>query len=406
MSESGIDRREFLKRGALAGASVGLLPLASGAALAAEEPHVRRLRTLGRTGLRISDIGFGSSSLEGDVGLVQHALARGINYFDTAESYQGGRSEETIGRALAGSRERVILASKVGTNPDSSRGALMKSLDGSLKRLRTDRIDVYFNHAVNDLARLKNPEWYEFASRAKAAGKIRFTGMSGHGGRLVECLDHALDQSLVDVILVGFNFGQDPAFFQRFTSRMDFVAVQPELPRVLRKAREKGVGIVAMKTLRGAKLNDMRPFEAGSATFAQAAFRWVFSTGLVDALVVTMNGQGQVDEYLGASGWEAPTRADVELLERYEARHGATQCRYGCGDCANACPAGVPISDVLRTRMYAEDYDAQGLARAEYAALGRGADACIGCAHRACTGACPHGIDIASLTAHTHRLLS
>ncbi len=151
MSDSGIDRREFLKRGALAGASVGLLPLASGAALAAEEPQVRRLRTLGRTGLRISDIGFGSSSLEGDGGLVQHALARGINYFDTAESYQGGRSEETIGRALAGSRERVILASKVGTNPDSSRGALMKSLDGSLKRLRTDRIDVYFNHAVNDL---------------------------------------------------------------------------------------------------------------------------------------------------------------------------------------------------------------------------------------------------------------
>ena len=88
----------------------------------------------------------------------------------------------------------------------------MKSLDGSLQRLRTDRIDVYFNHAVNDVARLKNPEWYEFVSRAKAAGKIRFTGMSGHGGRLVECLDHALDHSLVDVILVGFNFGQDPAF--------------------------------------------------------------------------------------------------------------------------------------------------------------------------------------------------
>ena len=406
MRDDGIDRREFLRRGALAGASVGLLPLAAGAALATEAPSVRRERTLGRTGLRVSDIGFGSSSLDGDVALVQHALERGIRYFDTAESYQGGRSEETIGRALVGSRERVILASKVGSEADSSRTALMNSLDGSLRRLRTDRIDVYFNHAVNDVARLKNPEWPEFVSRAKAAGKLRFTGMSGHGGRLVECLDYALDQSLVDVILVGFNFGQDPAFFQRFTRSLDFVAVQPDLPRVLRKAREKGVGVVAMKTLRGAKLNDMRPFETGGASFAQAAFRWVFATGLVDALVVSMNGPAQVDEYLGASGWQAPTRADEELLERYQARNGATQCRYGCGDCANACPASVPISDVLRARMYAEDYGDLALARSEYAALGAGAAACLACPHQACAQACPHGLAIPELTRRAHRAIA
>ena len=56
--------------------------------------------------------------------------------------------------------------------------------------------------------------------------------------------------------------------------------------------------------------------------------------------------------------------------------------------------------------MYAEDYGAPELARAEYAALGRGAEACLGCAHRACTGACPHGIDIASLTVRTHETLA
>jgi len=403
MSDSGIDRREFLRRGALAGASVGLLPLAAGAALPAEEPRVRRENLLGRTQLRVSDIGFGSASLGGNVAVVRHALERGITYFDTAESYQGGRSEETIGRALVGSRDRVILASKVGTRPDTSRATLMQSLDASLQRLRTDRIDVYFNHAVNDVARLKNPEWSEFVSRAKAAGKIRFTGMSGHAGRLVECLDYALDQSLVDVVLVGFNFGQDPSFLQRFTRGGDFVAVQPDLPRVLRKARGKGVGVVAMKTLRGAKLNDMRPFETGGATFAQAAFRWVFATGLVDALIVTMDDRSQVDEYLGASGWQTQTRADERLLERYHARNGATQCRYGCGDCANACPAGVPISDVLRTRMYAEDYGDLALARSEYAALGAGAEACLTCSHQACTNACPHGLAIPELTRRTHR---
>ena len=66
---------------------------------------MRRLRKLGRTGLEMSDIGFGSSRLRGDDALVRHALARGITYFDTAESYPGGSSEETIGRALAGVRD-------------------------------------------------------------------------------------------------------------------------------------------------------------------------------------------------------------------------------------------------------------------------------------------------------------
>jgi predicted aldo/keto reductase-like oxidoreductase len=405
MDASGFDRREFLRRGAIAGASVGLLPLA-GAALGAEEPRVRRTRTLGRTGLRISDIGFGSSSLDGGDVVVRHALERGITYFDTAESYQNGRAEETLGRALAGQRDRVVIASKVGTQPDTKRFALMKGLDASLRRLRTDHIDVYFNHAVNDVARLTNPEWPEFVSRAKAAGKIRFTGMSGHGGNLVECLDFAVDHGLADVVLVGFNFGQDPAFYARFTRNMDFVAVQPDLPRVLTKAREHGVGVIAMKTLRGAKLNDMRPFEAGGATFAQAAFRWVFSTGLVDALIVTMNGRAQVDEYLGASGWDPPSRADLRLLERYEARNGAEQCRYGCGTCLDACPSDVPIADVLRTRMYAEDYGDLALARSEYAALGAGASACLSCAHPACASACPYGLDVPALTRRAHRAIA
>ncbi len=407
MSDSSIDRREFLRRGALAGASVGLLPLGASAALAAlEPPRVKAQRTLGRTGLRVSDIGFGSFGLEDDVALVRYALDRGISYFDTAESYSEGRSEQTLGNGLRGYRDQITLATKVGTNPDATRDVMMKALEGSLRRLRTDRIDVYFDHAVNDPARVLNPEWPEFVSHAKQAGKLRFSGMSGHGGRLVECLDIALDRSLVDVILVGYNFGQDPAFYQRFIKATDFVAVQPDLPRVLAKAKAQGVGVIAMKTLRGAKLNDMRPYESGGATFAQAAFRWVLSGGNVDSLIVTMNDRKQIDEYLGASGWQPPSRADARLLERYEARNGATQCRYGCGECQSACPAGVPISDVLRTRMYAEDYGDLVSARSEYAALGAGASACLACAHRACTGACPHGLDIPELTSRAHRTIA
>jgi uncharacterized protein len=393
-----LDRRELLRRGIALGLAPALLPLASGAETAAPDaPGVRRRVVLGKTGLEVPDIGFGSSSLSGDAGLVAHALARGITYFDTAESYQNGASEETIGRALAGRRDEVLLASKQSAGAHTKRAEMFETLEGSLRRLRTDRVDVYFNHAVNDPARLRNDEWREFTSRAKQQGKVRFTGMSGHGGRLVECLDLAVDEKLADVVLVAFNFGQDPAFYQKFTGSFDFVARQPDLPRVLRKARAAGVGVVAMKTLRGARLNDMRPYEGAGATFAQAAFRWIFSTGLADALVVTMRSEVQVDEFLGASGWTRPHAADAALLRRYARRTERTQCRYGCGDCASACPAGVSIPDVLRARMYAADYEEPSLALGALAEAG-GAAACLSCSGAPCASACPHGVAIPELT--------
>jgi len=388
-----LDRREFLKAGA-----AGLVGLAAGEAGAlAEEPRVRRRVRLGATGLEVPDVGFGSSRLGGEADVVAHALARGITYFDTAESYTRGSSETTLGRALKGRREQVVLATKTHCAADTRRDELMRNLEASLARLGTDRVEIYFNHAVNDPARLRNQEWREFAARAKQQGKIRFTGMSGHGGRLVECLDLALDEQLVDVVLVAHNFGQDPAFHEGLTRGLDLIATQPDLPRVLRKARAGGVGVVAMKTLRGARLNDMRPFEAGGATFAQAALRWVLAGGLADALVVTMTTAAQVDEYLGASGWTRSARADAALLARYEARHGAEQCRYGCSACAGACPAGVSIADALRARMYAEDYGDLALARAAWAEAGAGA-ACLSCTAKPCLGACPHGLAIGALT--------
>jgi predicted aldo/keto reductase-like oxidoreductase len=404
---SAIDRREFLFRSAALGAAPLAATLAVDAANAAvpAAPQVRRKVALGRTGLLIPDIGFGASRLSGDVALVQHALARGITYYDTAESYAGSESESTLGRALAGRRDEVVLATKTHGGSSTSRAQLMESLDASLRRLRTDRVEIFFNHAVNDTARLRNQEWFEFASRAKQAGKIRFTGISGHGGNLVECLDRAVAEKLVDVLLVAFNFGQDPAFYERFTGSFDFIATQPELPRVLKKAKAGGIGIVAMKTLRGARLNDMRPYETGGATFAQAALRWTLANPNVDSLVVTMKSREQIDEYLGASGWTRPAEGDAALLLAYERLNRARVCQPGCGACAGACPAGVPIADVLRARMYAVDYGDTALARAAWAELGAGAAACAGCAAQPCLGACPNGIPIAALTADAQRRL-
>ena len=207
------------------------------------------------------------------------------------------------------------------------------------------------------------------------------------------------------MILVAHNFGQDPAFYERFTRSFDFVAVQPDLPRVLAKARERDVGVVAMKTLMGARLNDMRPYENGGATFAQAAFRWVLSNPHVDALVVSMTETALIDEYLGASGARAVSARDLELLHRYAELNGASYCRHGCNDCEGACPYGVPIAEVLRTRMYATDYRDTAFARREYAALPVNAAACLGCSGDPCRNACTHGLSIADLCGPVHRWL-
>ena len=158
------DRRTFLKTGAVAGAGT-LLPGAGSAnpAAASTNQGVQSYRRLGRTELKISDISFGSSRLRsGEDNLVHHAMDRGINYFDTAESYTRGQSETVIGRAIKGKRDQVYLVSKTLTGEYTGADSMMADLEGSLRRLQTDYVDVYMNHAVNDVDTVGNPEWQAF----------------------------------------------------------------------------------------------------------------------------------------------------------------------------------------------------------------------------------------------------
>ena len=388
-----IDRRDFLRLGA--GAALGVVGVGPRAD-AGPAPSIRRYVRLGATQLEVSDISFGSAS-SSDPDLVEHALARGVNYFDTAESYRWGGAEEAIGQALRGKRDRVLVSTKTKAGASDTRADMMHSLEGSLRRLQTDHVDIYFNHAVNDVSRMQNHEWWEFTELAKRQGKIRFRGMSGHGSDLVPCLDYAIDHDLVDVILVAYTFGQDPSFSDKLRHTFHWAAIQTDLPRVLAKAKQKQVGVVAMKTLMGGRLNDMRPYERPGGTFSQAAFRWVLSSGNVDALLVSMTSKPLIDEYVAASGDVKVSRHDLELLSRYAEMRAGNYCVPGCHACRNSCPSGVPIAEVLRTRMYEVDYGDPLLARSEYAQLGNPANACIACSHQPCLRACPLEIPIADL---------
>lgn len=390
-----INRRAFL--GMSGAATFGLR---HGTVLAAATndvpPTIKRYVPLGQTGLAVSDISFGSSR-SADPALIHHALDRGVTYFDTAESYRFGAAEEAMGEGLVGVRDKVVLASKTKASASARQGDMMQALEGSLRRLRTDYLDIYFNHAVNSPSRMQNEEWWAFTENAKAQGKIRFRGMSGHGSNLVNSLDYALDNELVDVILTAFNFGQDPSFYERLKTAFHYVDLQENLPQRLARARDMGVGVIAMKTLMGARLNDMRPFERGG-TFAQAAFRWVLASGLADALIVSMTDVAKIDEYVAASGDPELTETDIDLLARYASLNSDGQCRQGCGHCADSCPAGVPIAEVLRTRMYDVDYGDRNLALADYGRLSTGAEACLTCTAQPCRAACPYGLPIPKLT--------
>jgi len=206
------------------------------------------------------------------------------------------------------------------------------------------------------------------------------------------------DNDLADVILVAYNFAQDPSFYDKLRHTFHWSAIQPDLPRVLDKARKKDIGVIAMKTLMGARLNDMRPYERPGATFSQAAFRWVLSAPQVDALLVSMSSASEIDEYVAASGTAQVSGVDLELLECYALLQSGRYCQSACNDCAGSCPQNVAIAEVLRTRMYDVDYGDALLARTEYAALGKPAEVCLNCTVQSCLNACTRGIPIAEYT--------
>jgi predicted aldo/keto reductase-like oxidoreductase len=413
-ARASIDRRSFLQRAGAAALGVGVMGLGKSSLAepqSAQPPSIKRYVKLGKTGLKISDIGFGSGGCKSP-DLVRHCYDRGINYFDTAAMYRskglwtGDYIEKLIGDALRDKRDKVVITTKCTAKADDDRRKIMSKLEASLRRLQTDYVDIYLNHAVNDPERLKNQEWFEFVELAKKHGKIRFSGMSGHGGRLQECLEYALDHELVDVVLVAHSFGSDPAFYEKYAKYFDIVANQEGLPRLIKKAHDKGVGVIAMKTLMGAGLNDMRPYQWGGASIPRAAFRWVFSDPNVDALVISMNNPALADSYIACSGERTLQKSDKRTLERFVRANTRSYCRNNCCACGTSCPHGVPIADVLRQRMYALRYGYMDLARDGYATLQGNSTACLSCAKSSCAAACPYDLDVPELVRETTELLS
>jgi len=168
-------------------------------------------RKLGKTGIMVSEVGMGCNRLGEKsqpnghwVNLVQHAADLGVTVFDTSESYGRGRSEEMIGHAL-GNRRDVYIATKMSSwgngKRDFSAGRMMESVEGSLKRLRRDCIDIYQIHSPSR-EDMEKYDWANGMDRLKEQGKIRFVAVA------VNSADDAvwlIEQDLVEVLQITYN---------------------------------------------------------------------------------------------------------------------------------------------------------------------------------------------------------
>jgi aryl-alcohol dehydrogenase-like predicted oxidoreductase len=392
-----VSRRRFLRAGLFAtGAAAVATACGRTGVKTAEEPATMPLRSLGRTGLQVSEIGFGGFPID-DPDVLRYALDHGIRYVDTSNCYRGGKSEETIGAGLEGRRDKVVLTTKwcphhLGKEPKKQ--AFLDQLDTSLKRLRTDHVDVLLNHEIGrnsdgiGVGRLDNPEMLEAWEVVKKAGKARFLGASGHDPDLMDIMHHAVDKGPFDVVLCRYSF-------------LDF----PQQNQLIASAKQKGVGFIAMKTLAGAKGADLDRFRDRHVTFKQAALKWVLSNSGVSNLIISITNTRQVDEYVAAAG-QPLTAGDHEILDDYARTFSTQVCRFD-GACLPACPEDVRIADILRFSMYYHEYGQQERAVESYARL-VAAERAAHCLHCSgfCEQACSYELPVKTLMLKADRALA
>lgn len=318
---------------------------------------------LGKSGLVVDKDGFGCLPLQrADMGtataLLRGAYEAGINFFDTARAYTD--SEEKVGAALAPVRGHVLIATKtMAADGDTAR----KELEESLRRLKTDYVDLYQFH---------NPAFcpqpgdgsglYEMALQAKKEGKIRHIGITNHR---LPVAKQAVESGLYDTLQYQFNYLADE-----------------KDEALVRLCAEKDVGLIAMKALGGGLLTDIGTCRAWLAQFENVVPVW------------GMQRQSELDALVAARGGpDALTPEQKARIAADRAELVGNFCR-GCGYCL-PCPAEIRINFCARMtpllrRAPMDDYLGEGW-QAEMAKI----DECLECGQ--CSSRCPYGLDTPAL---------
>jgi predicted aldo/keto reductase-like oxidoreductase len=416
-----MNRRDFLKTSVVATAALAGSPMQVEADK--KKPTIQRYQEIGKTGLKMSDISLGSVRLTSP-SLVLRALDRGINYIDTSPDY--GQAEKYIGEAMKKTqRDKIILASKFcrpvrggHLRVGSKKKDYIAVVENSLALLNTDYLDICFLHSMGSLSkdleeekkRLLDDEMLSAVEALKKAGKIRFLGVSSHGPNNMEkLLMIAVKSGHFDVIMQAFNFMKFSDVPEVLHDAKEAIAPRIKKKRswlenmdILKEAKKRDIGVIAMKTLAGER--DFN-YSSKGEPFQPAAFKWVLSHSEISGLVVTFKTISQLDLYLSASG-KRLTASEKGTLERYARQYGREYCRTGCNQCETECPEGVEIATALRYQMYFTDYGMEKRAMESYADLKKNAESCFTCEHESCEGTCPFGLSVKELLHETHDTLS
>ncbi|WP_321477746.1 aldo/keto reductase [uncultured Paludibaculum sp.] len=370
-------RRGFLAGIGLAG-TVGL----EAAPSAPEMPK----RTLGKTGIKVTVLGFGCMTTS-DPTVIEQAADAGINWFDTARGYQNGNNERMVGAALKSRRDKLHITSKT---PGKTKAEVLANLDTTLKELQTDHIDVWYLHSRSTPSSAPD-ELFDAQDEAVKAGKVRFKGVSFHSGHK-EMIPFLIEKKRTDVLLMSYNFTMDP-----------------ELDTLIDKANAAGMGIVAMKVMAGG----FRQNKQGSPMFEKlsktgtmaAALKWAVRRPAIHTSIPGIMDSDQLDENFKAVAAGYKKELDDKLLAAQLKYISPLYCRF-CGTCNGKCAQGLPVSDIIRYVSYAEGYGEFALGRENYQTLPGELQQvkCGDCTQ--CSVNCPNGVRVAERVARAQEMFA
>lgn len=318
-------------------------------------------RVLGKTGLRVSRLGFGGIPIqridaEGTKALMHRLLEAGVNYIDSARGYTV--SEEYIGYGLEGIRDKFILATK---GRGLTKQAMQKDVETSLRNFRTDYIDLYqfHNPSLEDLETITAPGGALEALRdAKAAGTVRHIGLTAHS---VQVFEKALDMDWVETIMFPYNL------------------VENQGAELIAKCQEKNIGFICMKPLAGGAIDD-----------ASLALRYIVQNPAVSVVIPGMASDQELSQNLAAVSNSAPlTEGETAKIQAIRDSLGTQFCRR-CNYCA-PCTVGIHIPQLFVLEGYLTRYGLADWAKGRYETETK-ASACIECG--ACEGRCPYHLPI------------
>jgi predicted aldo/keto reductase-like oxidoreductase len=360
-------------------------------------------RRLGRTGLFISEVSLGGSPMP-DWSLLRQIIERGVNYIDSSSSYDNGNAERQIGRLCREvGRDKIVVATKFHLRGSWTEESIIRSVEGSLKRLETDWIDVLSVHGAEREDDLVDERVLNAFEKLKKQGKYKFSGLSCHSNHQ-GVVRKAVDSGHYDMVQLGYNVFDIQDSEKDIKTYGDYLGASG-IRDLIKYAASRDVGIIAMKALKvGGRRQDLEKYRARNTSLYQAMLKWVLENRNVTSVVTEMLNRDQMEEDLGAvqSSLSSDERKN---LFRYVAENSRDYCHM-CGRCQAQCPSRIATTEILRYLAYDESYGKRESAKNAYAALNpdETALACRNCG--LCERACPYSVRVRLRIREAHTILS